>query len=64
MKQNKEAKMSIEKHLAALEAKHAALDVALEEEGARPLPDQTKISELKKQKLKIKEEIAEIKGSE
>ena len=56
--------MSIEKHLAALEAKHAALDVALEEEGARPLPDQTKISELKRQKLKIKEEIAEIKGSE
>ena len=56
--------MSIEKHLEALEAKHAALDVALEEESARPLPDQTKISELKRQKLKIKEEIAEIKGSE
>ena len=46
-----------EQHIKALEAKHAALEAAIEEENARPLPDAAVLSQLKKQKLKIKEEI-------
>ena len=42
-------------HLTALKAKHAALDDAIKEEMARPLPDEAAISNLKRQKLKLKE---------
>lgn len=52
----------IEKHLAALKAKHASLDEQIATETARPLPDEVVISELKRQKLKIKEEIEEIES--
>lgn len=50
----------MEKHLQALKEKHKALDVQIEEENARPAPNDAIIQELKKQKLKIKEEIQEI----
>jgi hypothetical protein len=43
-----------------LKAKHAALEAAIEDESNRPLPDSSKIHELKRQKLKIKDEIAQI----
>lgn len=52
----------IEKHLAALKAKHAELDAKLIEEEARPLPDTMRIQELKKQKLAVKEEIGKIEN--
>ncbi len=44
-------------HIQALKAKHAALDVAINEELARPLPDEAVLANLKRQKLKLKEEI-------
>lgn len=56
--------MSIEKHLEALKAKHEALDLEIEQEANRPLPDQVLISNLKKQKLKLKEEIEQITAAE
>ena len=46
-----------EKHLAALKEKHRALDAMINEEMARPAPNEMLIQEYKKQKLKIKEEI-------
>ena len=49
-----------EKHLQALKDKHHNLDVMIEEEMARPAPDEAAIQEWKKQKLKLKEEIAVI----
>lgn len=45
-------------HQTALEQKHATLDRRLAEETHRPLPDPTVIAALKKQKLRLKEEIA------
>ena len=45
-------------HQTALEAKHATLDRRIAEETQRPMPDGTLIAGLKKQKLKVKEEIA------
>ena len=52
----------MEKHLQALKEKHKALDVQIEEENARPAPNDAIIQELKKQKLKIEEEIQEIEA--
>ena len=47
-------------HQTALETKHATLDKRIAEEAHRPLPDAIRLAELKKQKLKLKEEIAEL----
>lgn len=44
-------------HHAALETKHAVLDQRIAEETHRPMPDTIVIAELKKQKLKLKEEL-------
>lgn len=45
-------------HVTALQAKHEGLERRLREEMARPVPDTTMIQTLKRQKLKLKEEIA------
>lgn len=45
-------------HQAKLQAKHALLDRRIESESQRPAPDGFVIAELKKRKLKIKEELA------
>jgi hypothetical protein len=42
-------------HTLALETKHAGLDRRIAEELSRPVPDSVLLSQLKKQKLKIKE---------
>jgi hypothetical protein len=44
-------------HVAALHAKHEGLEQRIREELGRPAPDSTMIQALKKQKLRIKEEI-------
>jgi len=44
-------------HSSALSAKHAGLDARLCAEMARPAPDSVLIATLKKQKLKLKEEL-------
>jgi len=46
-----------QKHLEALKQRHAELDAKIAEELARPLPDDMKIQEYKKQKLAAKQEI-------
>lgn len=45
-------------HISALHAKHAGLDARLQAENARPRPDAATVATLKKQKLKVKQEIA------
>jgi len=42
-------------HMSALELKHADLDARIAEENQRPHPDDSIISRLKKEKLRIKE---------
>jgi hypothetical protein len=44
-------------HIAALQAKHAGLEARIQAEKSRPLPDATLLVQLKKQKLRIKEEL-------
>jgi hypothetical protein len=52
--------VNLAERIDALKAKHAALEAAIHDEENRPLPDATRIHDLKRQKLKIKDEIAEI----
>ena len=44
-------------HQTALKTKHAVLDQRIAHETHRPLPDATVLGQLKKQKLRLKEEI-------
>jgi hypothetical protein len=49
--------MSLQDHIEALKAKHAELERAIDEENKRPLPNQDAVSDLKRQKLRIKDEM-------
>jgi hypothetical protein len=44
-------------HVDSLRNKHARLEQMIDDEQHRPLPDQGTVSRLKKEKLRIKEEI-------
>lgn len=44
-------------HVSALHEKHEALDKRIDDEMHRPFPDTVRITELKRRKLRIKEEI-------
>ncbi len=55
--------MSLGERIDALKAKHQALEFAIEKEENRPHPDDIQIHSLKKQKLKIKDEIAQLGDS-
>ena len=52
--------MSLDAHIEALKEKHMALESQLHEEHSRPHPDESLIAGLKKQKLKIKDELEEL----
>ena len=54
--------MSVEEHIVALRSKHAELEQLLMSENTRPHPDQALITDLKKQKLRIKDELAQLGG--
>jgi hypothetical protein len=45
-------------HLSALKSKHAKIEMLLEKEKNRPLPDSDAIHRLKKQKLQLKDAIS------
>ena len=45
-------------HVEELSSQHAALDALIDEEENRPLPDIIRIHELKKEKLRLKDELA------
>lgn len=45
-------------HVSALQLKHAGLERQIQEEMSRPLPDNSVVQTLKKQKLRIKEALA------
>jgi hypothetical protein len=44
-------------HVSALQAKHAGLDARIKAESSRPMPDAALVASLKKQKLRVKEEM-------
>ena len=46
-------------HVISLEQKHANLEVMIADEEHRPHPDTIRLSKLKKEKLRLKEQITE-----
>lgn len=54
--------MSLAAHVSTLETRHTKLEVMLEEESRRPMPDFAVIQTLKKQKLLLKEELTRIES--
>ena len=55
--------MTLAGHLLELSEKHRMLETRIQEELARPGADDLQISRLKKEKLKIKEEITKIQDT-
>ena len=53
--------MALDAHLGELSDRHRALDRKIEEEMARPMADDLKIAELKRQKLRLRDEIERLK---
>jgi len=53
--------MNVEIRMAALQKKHAELEETLKKEESRPLPDATVLQRIKHEKLKVKEEIENLK---
>lgn len=47
-------------HLASLAAKHAELEAILAREGQRPIPDTVAITRLKREKLRLKEQLSQV----
>ena len=58
------ADMSREEHLQVLKEKHAGLEDLIRQEEMRPLPDTGLITQLKRQKLRLKDEMMGLAESE
>jgi len=52
--------MPHEEQLVALRAEHQHLEDQIDDEMRRPIPDTIRIQEMKRQKLRIKDEIAKL----
>jgi hypothetical protein len=55
--------MAIEARIRELGFRHQSLDKAIEDENRRPGNDSLRINELKRQKLKLKEQIEVLRGA-
>ncbi len=53
--------IGIDDYVATLAARHAGLEKAIEEEAGRPAPDGLSLTDLKRRKLKVKDEIARLR---
>lgn len=56
--------MSIEGHLSELERRHEQLEREIEEKNASPSVDQLEVAKLKRKKLRLKEEIEQLRSRE
>lgn len=54
--------MSVIDHIDSLRSKHAYLEQALGSELHRPMPDPVEVQRLKREKLRIKDEIRRLNG--
>ena len=52
--------MALTSHMDSLKAKHSDLETRIADEERRPHPDESFISDLKKQKLRIKDELSQL----
>ena len=52
--------MSLEERVGALRSRHQSLEEQIASENSRPHPDETVVAKLKREKLKLKDEIARL----
>jgi len=55
--------MTMQDYVESLRSKHAHLERQIDDEMHRPLPDQSILSRLKREKLRIKDEMARLNGA-
>jgi hypothetical protein len=55
--------MAIEARIRELGSRHETLDRAIQDEASRPASDELRLRELKRRKLKLKEELEHLKGA-
>jgi len=55
--------MAIEARIRELDFRHRSLEKAIEDEAARPAADAMRLSELKRQKLRLKEQMESLRGA-
>ena len=55
--------MTMQDYVDSLRSKHALLEQQIDAELHRPLPDQSTLTRLKREKLRIKDEIARLGGT-
>ncbi len=55
--------MAVEAHITELRHRHKSLESQIDKERSRPLIDDVKITELKRKKLQIKDEINRLNGA-
>ncbi len=56
--------MNLLSHLSALKERHASLETRIAEEDQRPRPDAEALSRLKREKLRVKEEMERLRSQE
>ena len=56
--------MSIAGHLDSLKRKHFALEQEIADVSASPMPDQSRVTSLKRQKLRLKEQIEKLQAED
>jgi hypothetical protein len=54
--------MAIEARIRELDSRHETLDRAIQDEAGRPAADDLRLRELKRRKLKLKEELEQLRG--
>jgi hypothetical protein len=54
--------MALESRIRELDARHRSLDTEIDEEAKRPAVDPLRLTEMKRQRLRIKEEITALRG--
>lgn len=52
--------MSLDGHIDALKRKHGALEAEINDMLARPAPDESKLARLKREKLRLKDELEKL----
>ena len=55
--------MAVSAHLETLHTKHTSLEQKIQAELRSPMPDNLRVSQLKKEKLQIKDTISQFSGS-
>ena len=56
--------MSLQGHIVELQRRHEALEKEIEKEQHHPCTDEKKVSELKRKKLQLKDEISKLRQDE